>query len=93
MADMGLSYYFASVISLNAAWALFNGMVKAVFFGLLISTIACYKGMTTEGGTEGVGGAVNSCLVTCSFAIFLADYIMASVASLTFQVAEMYLFE
>lgn len=90
--DMGLSYYFANVIKLAAAWALLNGILKGVVFGLLISTICCYKGMNTEGGTEGVGRAVNSCLVTCSIAIFLADYIIASVASITFSVAETLLF-
>ncbi|HUT52534.1 MAG TPA: ABC transporter permease [bacterium] len=90
--DMGLSYYFANVRSLAAAWALFNGMAKGLFFGLLLSTISCYKGMSTEGGTEGVGKAVNSCLVTSSIAIFLCDYVMASIASITFQVAETLLF-
>ncbi len=92
LADMSLSYYFASVRSLAAAWALFNGMAKGVLFGLLLSTISCYKGMTAEGGTEGVGKAVNSCLVTSSFAIFFIDYIIASLASLTFEVAETLLF-
>jgi phospholipid/cholesterol/gamma-HCH transport system permease protein len=92
MTDMGLSYYFASVVSLNAAWALFNGMAKAVLFGLLIATISCFKGMSTQGGTEGVGQAVNSCLVSCSFAIFMLDYVIASIASITFAVAERFLF-
>lgn len=92
LADMGPSYYFANARSLDAAWALFNGMAKGILFGLLLATISCYKGMTTEGGTEGVGRAVNSCLVTSSLWIFLVDYIIASVASLTFRVAETLLF-
>ncbi len=88
LADMGVSKYFAGIRSLDAAWALFNGMAKAVLFGLLLSTISCYKGIMTEGGTEGVGKAVNSCLVTSSLAIFIVDYIIAGLSSLTFQVAE-----
>jgi len=92
LGGMGLSYYFSSVRSLAAAWALFNGMAKGMLFGLLLSTISCYKGMNTEGGTEGVGRAVNSCLVTSSIAIFMTDYIMASVASITFNVAETLLY-
>ena len=92
LADMGLSYYFANIRKLAAAWALLNGILKSLLFGLLLSTIACYKGMTTEGGTEGVGRAVNSCLVTSAIAIFLADYVMAGIASITFQVAEQFLF-
>lgn len=91
LADMGISYYFQSVISLNAAWALLNGMAKGVVFGLLIATVSCFKGMSAEGGTEGVGRAVNSCLVTCSLAVFLLDYVIASIASITFQVAEQFL--
>ncbi len=92
LADISLSYYFASVRSLAAAWALFNGMAKGLLFGVVLSTISLYKGMNTEGGTEGVGRAVNSCLVVSSLAIFLIDYLMASVASITFEVAESYLF-
>jgi len=92
LTDMGLSKYFASIRSLSAAWALSNGMLKSLLFGVLLSTVCCYKGLYTEGGSEGVGKAVNSCLVTSSIAIFLVDYIIARMASITFEVAERFLF-
>ncbi len=92
LADMGLGKYFASIRSLAAAWALSNGMLKSLLFGVVLSTVCCYKGLYTEGGSEGVGRSVNSCLVTSSIAIFLADYIIARVASITFEVAERFLF-
>jgi len=89
--DMDLAKYFASIRSLAAAWALGNGMLKSVLFGLLLATIACYKGINAEGGAEGVGKAVNSCLVQSSIAIFVSDYIIAKVALITFRVAETFL--
>lgn len=92
LTGMGISKYFASIRSLAAAWALFNGMFKSLLFGVLLSTVCCYKGLHTEGGSEGVGKAVNSCLVTSSIAIFLVDYIIARLASITFEVAESFLF-
>jgi len=92
LTGMGISKYFASIRSLAAAWALFNGMFKSLLFGVLLSTVSCYKGLNTDGGSEGVGRAVNSCLVTSAIAIFLADYIIARLASLTFEVAESFLF-
>lgn len=34
-----------------------NGIVKAVVFGVIISIVACYHGLKTEGGAGGVGRA------------------------------------
>ncbi len=85
---MGISYYISSIRSLDAAWALFNGMAKGLLFGLIMATICCYKGINMSGGTEGVGKAVNSSLVTSAIAIFVVDFIIANIASLTFRVAE-----
>ena len=90
--DVNLSFYFANIRKLAAAWALFTGMLKSILFGILVATISCYQGMKTEGGAEAVGQAVNVCLVRCSIAIFLADYIIASLAALTFGLAEEIIF-
>jgi len=90
--DINLSFYFANIRKLTAAWALFTGMLKSILFGILLATIACYQGMKTEGGAEAVGQAVNRCLVHCSIAVFLADYIIASLAALTYGLAEEIIF-
>lgn len=48
------------------------GLIKAFIFGLLITTIACYKGMTTQGGAAGVGRSITSSVViTYSFILIL----------------------
>lgn len=90
--DINLSFYFANIRKLFAAWALFTGMLKSILFGILLATISCYQGIKTEGGAEAVGQAVNRCLVHCSIAVFLADYLIASLAALTFSVAEEIIF-
>jgi phospholipid/cholesterol/gamma-HCH transport system permease protein len=34
----------------------FNGLIKAVFFGLILSLVGCYKGFSTTGGPRGWDG-------------------------------------
>jgi phospholipid/cholesterol/gamma-HCH transport system permease protein len=46
---------------------------KTTVFGLIIGLVACFQGMRTQGGTEGVGRAVTSSVVLCSLFIILAD--------------------
>jgi phospholipid/cholesterol/gamma-HCH transport system permease protein len=48
-------------------------LVRAIFFGFTIGIIGCYKGFTTEGGTEGVGRAANSSVVLIMLLIFIEE--------------------
>jgi phospholipid/cholesterol/gamma-HCH transport system permease protein len=41
-----------------------TGVLKSFMFGLLISAIACYRGLTVRGGAAGVGTATTSSVVT-----------------------------
>jgi len=41
-----------------------DGLIKSAVFGVLFVSIACYKGLNTKGGTEGVGTATTSSVVT-----------------------------
>lgn len=56
----------------------FHGLIKATIFGIVISTIACYKGFYTEGGAEGVGRATTSCVVTSIVFLLIGDYFLSS---------------
>jgi phospholipid/cholesterol/gamma-HCH transport system permease protein len=40
------------------------GIVKSLLFGLIISLVSCYKGLTVTGGAAGVGAATTSSVVT-----------------------------
>lgn len=52
---------------------LLPALIKSVFFGLAIGVVGCYKGYTTEKGTEGVGRSAHSSVVVASLLIFILD--------------------
>ena len=53
-----------------------GGLIKPVFFGAIIAITACYYGMSTRGGTEGVGRAATGAVVTSSIFILATDYFL-----------------
>jgi phospholipid/cholesterol/gamma-HCH transport system permease protein len=55
------------------------GLLKTIFFGMLIGTVACYYGFETTGGTEGVGKSTKSSVVTASLLIVVSDVILTRI--------------
>jgi phospholipid/cholesterol/gamma-HCH transport system permease protein len=51
-----------------------QGLIKPFVFGGLISITACYFGLGTTGGTEGVGQSTTRTVVTSSILILVVDY-------------------
>jgi len=49
---------------------------KTAVFGLIIGVIACFEGMRSQGGTEGVGRSATSSVVLSSLFIILADVLL-----------------
>jgi len=58
---------------------IFNGLVKAACFGLILSLVGCYKGFNTYGGAEGVGRATTEAVVLSSITILICDYFLTAV--------------
>lgn len=56
---------------------LIGGMVKPLVFAFIIGTIACAQGLSTEGGTVGVGRSTTRAVVTASIIVIVADYFLA----------------
>jgi phospholipid/cholesterol/gamma-HCH transport system permease protein len=56
-----------------------QGLVKPFVFGGIISTVACYHGLKTTGGTEGVGLATTRTVVTASILILVVDYFLTQI--------------
>jgi phospholipid/cholesterol/gamma-HCH transport system permease protein len=54
-----------------------TGLVKPIFFGFIVSTVGCYYGMTTTGGTQGVGRSTTQAVVTASVLILAVDVLLA----------------
>ncbi len=57
---------------------IYNGLIKALVFGLILSTIGCYKGFYTSGGAAGVGRATTQSVVLASVTILISDYMLTS---------------
>jgi phospholipid/cholesterol/gamma-HCH transport system permease protein len=53
-----------------------HGIAKAFIFALIISVVACYEGLNTHGGTEGVGKATTRTVVFASISIFISDFFL-----------------
>jgi phospholipid/cholesterol/gamma-HCH transport system permease protein len=63
----------------NTAWQhlvfadVFIGLVKPVIFGFIVATVGCYYGLTTRGGTQGVGRATTEAVVAAMILIIVTD--------------------
>ena len=56
-----------------------QGLVKPFVFGGIISISACYYGLNTTGGTEGVGQATTRTVVLSSILILIVDYFLTQI--------------
>ena len=56
-----------------------QGLVKPLVFGLIIAVTACYFGIRTTGGTEGVGQATTRTVVTASITILIVDFFLTQI--------------
>ncbi len=51
-----------------------DGLIKSCGFGLIVSSIACFKGLRCRGGTEGVGLTTTAAVVTGSLMVFISNF-------------------
>ncbi|MCB1149064.1 MAG: ABC transporter permease [Chlamydiia bacterium] len=68
----------------------FSGIVKSIFFGIVIVTISCYRGMTTRGGAQGVGRSTTNSVVICYSVILITNFILTISINSLFPVLEKY---
>jgi phospholipid/cholesterol/gamma-HCH transport system permease protein len=57
----------------------FSGLAKTPVFGFIIAIVGCHFGLTTKGGTEGVGQSTTRTVVVVSIAILVSDYFMTRI--------------
>ena len=66
--------FFSSFFSQATTAEFLAMLVKSAIFGMMIAVVCCYKGLTTSGGAEGVGRAVNQAVVIAFLGIGAIDY-------------------
>ena len=57
---------------------------KTAVFGLIIGLTACYQGMSTRGGAEGVGRAATNSVVLASLFVIIADVVLVKLILVIF---------
>lgn len=69
-------FFLRSALSSVMMLDFMSGIIKTPVFGALIALIGCHLGMTTRGGTAGVGASTTRAVVAISIAIFVADFFL-----------------
>ena len=70
--------FMANLVEMVTLDDIFNGLIKSACFGLFLTVICCYKGITTTGGAEGVGRATTQAVVVSSVTILISDYFLTA---------------
>ena len=82
--NISFQLYFTKVIGALDFSDFLPALIKTIFFGFAIGFVGCYKGFTSNKGTESVGIAANSAVVTASLWIFVIDAIAVQITSLLY---------
>jgi phospholipid/cholesterol/gamma-HCH transport system permease protein len=60
---------------------IFASLIKTFVFGFTIGMVGCYKGYNSSKGTEGVGKAANSAVVTTMFLVFIEELLSLQIVN------------
>ncbi|MEP6703337.1 MAG: ABC transporter permease [Acidobacteriota bacterium] len=75
--DQDINVFLNSVRNGITTEDVIGGIIKPVFFGMIIGGIACYKGLSTIGGTVGVGRSTINAVVLSSIWVIIFDFFLA----------------
>lgn len=70
---IGSYKYLNRTFDVLALKDVYTGLIKAFFFGAVISIVSCYYGFKTRGGAEGVGQATTMAVVVSFISIIVFD--------------------
>ena len=68
---------------------LVSGLIKPLFFGLIIGSVACHKGLTTTGGTVGVGRSTTDAVVIASIWVIIFDFFLSKAMQYLFDLGQL----
>ena len=75
--EQDIDVFLNSVRSGITANDLIGGVIKPFFFGLIIGGVSCHKGLSTTGGTVGVGRSTINAVVLASIWVIIFDFFLA----------------
>jgi phospholipid/cholesterol/gamma-HCH transport system permease protein len=83
MLDVSISEYVNKCIEVIHVVDLTQGLTKSCFFGFIVATIGCMKGMYAERNAQGVGSSTTSAVVSAIFLIVVMDAVITALFGIT----------
>jgi len=71
--------FWKMVFSALAMKDIVTGLVKTIFFGMIIAIVGCHQGLTVRGGADGVGKATTQAVVRSFILIIVTDCLITFV--------------
>jgi len=87
MLGLDTNQYWSQAYQYLGAEDVSMGLIKPVIFGFIIATVGCYFGMTTKGGTQGVGRSTTQAVVVASVLILVMDFFITRLIMVWFGTA------
>jgi len=75
--DQDINVFVTSVRNGISTEDILGGVIKPFFFGLVLAGLACHKGLSTTGGTVGVGRSTINAVVLSSIWVIIFDFFLA----------------
>jgi len=73
-------HFYMQTVTYNVVLQDFlSGLGKTFAFGWIIAMVGCFMGLSTTGGTTGVGRATTRSVVTASISVLIADFFLTKV--------------
>ncbi|BDU50230.1 MlaE family ABC transporter permease [Haliovirga abyssi] len=69
--------YFSNMRLLITSTDIFGGVLKALFFGIIIAAVSSYKGINVKGGAEEVGKATTDSVVISIVLILIFNFFLS----------------
>lgn len=80
--DVNLLLFFYQAFGAIDFMDFFPALIKSFVFGSVIGIVGCYNGFNAERGTESVGKAANSSVVTASLMVIIVDVIAVQITDM-----------
>ena len=80
---IGTQYFLIKSLEALRMYDVWTGMLKTIVFAFFIALTACWKGLNTEGGTQGVGNTTTWVVVTASIFIMISDFFLTKLFIIT----------
>ncbi len=82
--NLSANYYLRSVIETVKYNDLASGIGKTFFFGFAIALVACFNGLRTSGGADGVGRSTTATVVTGAITVLIMDFFLTKLFLMIF---------